>query len=221
MVIYFKNQKAYEYRTNKAQNDAFIEGCIDAVYTGKRDIDIKYGIESLFLSKREAVSVVFPIESSFINYSDELDFDKKYCDLNNIQYRYQDRKGSTVMAFQGDIYIYDLRLNKDHEPLIHKFIQDVITYLKIRTGKEAVLDGNDILLDNKKIFGMVFQYYPTKYGDYSYMGGILSINSDANVIEKVCYKKSGKIPGSLMEYSITTDEMVEWLLKWFHQHSIQ
>ena len=159
---------------------------------------------------------VVPIEDLSVNYGRDGDIDFDYCDEHGIPYFFIDRKGGAIVLFPGNIAV-DAIYSVSSCNLAIMFLEDMVQFLEAR-NINASIEGNDLMVDGKKIVGAVGQPLPTPFDGYSYMGFSISINSDAELIDKICTKPMNKVPGALSDYGITTEEVMEWTLEWFDKH---
>lgn len=132
-------------------------------------------------------------------------FNRQYCKENNITILHSPVAvmGGTVIFSAGDLtFNYVTKeLRADWIGVVQKGICDYLT----GKGLNAVPDKNDILIDGKKISGS-----SAGIQDGMRIESIfIAVVSSAELIEKICLKKSGKKAASLQEYGISVHEIQE------------
>ena len=213
MIFYFKNKTTYLYPSNEQYEDSFTEITYDKHYNYSTADSIKPSLEYMEAHHMKQACCVVPIEYLSANYGNEEGIDKKYCDANEIPYFYINRTGGTIVMFPGNI-IGDAIYATDSVEIVGTFINDIFAFLS-ENKLTPSFEGNDILIDNKKIIGISFKKI---IDGYYYFGVSISINTDIELINKICTKPMKKIPGALSDYGITTEKVMNWLLEWFNVH---
>lgn len=213
MIWYFKDKSTYLYPSNEPYEDSFTKLTYDKHYNYSAADSIVPSLEYMETHRIKQACCVVPIENLSVNYGNSEDINKEYCDINNIPYFYIDRVGGTIVLFQGNV-VGDAIYAIESADIVSDFIKEFTAYLT-GFGLSSNFDGNDILVDNKKIVGLV---YKPIIKNYYYFGVSISINADINLIKNICTKPMKKIPGALSDYGITTDEVMEFVLDWFHRH---
>ena len=108
--------------------------------------------------------------------------------------------GGTIIVFPGDLSLY--ASSRERNKLGKRITERVRQYL-LDAGINAVIDGNDVMADGKKV---------CSYGS-SVVNGLLetvvhvSINSDVELIRKICSKEMIKMPGALSDYGIAAQDV--------------
>ena len=217
MIWYFNNKKqSFEYPLNKEIGNPLTKRFCKSVYENSNEMELYYMLQYMKENSINKLSVVFPIIDLSVNYGNEDDINREFCDKNNIHYRYENRSGGCMVFFPNNIITLDI-YPTDNFLRQHKYLNDLVEYLK-RKGINATTDNNDLMIDNKKIIGAVSENLPAPYNDWVYFGTAISINSDAELIDKICKKPMKKIPGSLSDYGITTKEIIDFTLRWFREN---
>lgn len=110
--------------------------------------------------------------------------------------------GGSILLFPEDIG-FTWIINKSILPDI---LKDILEYLK-KFNDKIVLEGNDVMLDDKKLFGTM----TLGEGPY-YEGMFFSFNINLEVIKQVCLKPMKKEPYGLSNLGITPED-IEKLIK--------
>lgn len=215
MLWYFKNKQCYEYLNNLISNE-LTDRFYDSVYGNSSEMELYYALAYMKEHSISALSVIFPITELSVQYGREEDINKEFCDNNQIHYRYEERGGGCMVFYPDTIIFLDI-YPTDNYLRQHHFTNDFVNFL-IQKGINATTNNNDVMIDNKKVIGTISEILPAPYNDWVYFGASISINSDAELIDKICTKPMNKTPGALSDYGITTDEVVEWTLEWFDKH---
>ena len=216
MIWYFKNDKCYEYPSNQQITNSLTDRFHYSVYENSDEMEIYYSLQYIKDNLIPNLSVVFPLDKLSVNYGFNNDINFEFCDKNNIQYRYEERGGGCMVLFPGNIIIQDVYRGLDLTRLNH-FTKDFVEWLKMH-GINAINNGNDVLVDGKKIIGTVGYVLPAPYQGWAYSLVSISINSNIDLINNICLKPSIKLPGALSTYGITTEEVMTWVLKWFNEY---
>lgn len=213
MIFYYKNKESYLYPSNEKYEDDLTRYTYEKHYLYSDKDSIMPSLSYIMSHGLFQASCVVPVEDLCVNYSQDEDINKEFCDDNDIAYFRLDRKGGAIVFFPGNIAIDAIYLGTDKE-LPYFFREDFISFLQAH-GINTELDNNDIMVDHKKVAGVV---YAEILGKYSYLGMAISINSDVDLINQICTKPMVKIPGALSDYGITTQEVMNWVLSWFNNH---
>lgn len=216
MIWFFKNGICYDYLLNQEISNDLTKRFYNSVYENSTEMELWFALEYMKKNNINKLSVVFPIDELSVQYGDQQDFDKTYCDENNILYRYERRQGGCLVLFPNNILTLDIRPVEEQQ-IVRNFEGDFALFLQNK-GLEVDIDKNDILVDNKKIVGQVAFPLPSPCEGLLYFGTQISINSDSELIDKICTKPMNKVPGALIDYGITTSEVMNWMLDWFNKN---
>lgn len=138
---------------------------------------------------------------------------KEFVEANNIKTIRLGNAGGCIVAFPDNLEMGYFTRDIDStflERLPHK----VADYLKAK-GLNASVDNNDILIDETY---KVFSTSKATYDKAILFGAIhVSINCDAELIDQICTKPMKKIPKGLSEYGITSDEMLDLIVRLYEQ----
>lgn len=216
MLWYYNNKQSYIYPSREPYSDELTELTRKKHYENSQEDSIVPSLIYMWRHGIENAACVVPIEDLSVNYGRDGDIDFDYCDEHGIPYFFIDRKGGAIVLFPGSIAV-DAIYSVPSCNMAMMFLEDMVQFLEMR-GINASIEGNDLMVDGKKIVGAVGQPLPTPFDGYSYMGFSISINSDAELIDRICTKPMEKVPGALSDYGITTQEVMDFLLVWFDTH---
>lgn len=123
--------------------------------------------------------------------------------INEEKYIVLDAKhqGGTLVLFPKDITFTWI----SNESKINDIVREIYQYL-LSKGLPLSVDNNDIMLKDKKLFG-VMSY---KLDDIYYEGLFISFNTDVNIIKQVCIKQMNKVPTKMPE-EINRDTLIKLL----------
>lgn len=128
-------------------------------------------------------------------------FNKSFCEENNISIYYTGHRGGTIINSTEDVSIG--LFNCGH--CLH-VIQSLVSYLRGK-GLSCVLDDNDILVDGYKVIG-ISQRHNDKGSPIAMH---ISIVVDLDLIKNICTKPMNKVPKGLSEFGITREEIIEFI----------
>ena len=107
--------------------------------------------------------------------------------------------GGSILLFPNDIgFTWFSEQSK-----LQDIVKDILEYLQ-KYDKNIKMDGNDVMLNDKKLFGTM----SNGCGPY-YEGMFFSFDIDLDIIKKVCTKEMKKEPIGLSYLGITPKEMAE------------
>lgn len=216
MIWFFNKGICYDFISNQKISNDLTKRFHNSVYENSSEMELWFALEYMKKNDINKLSVVLPIDELSVQYGDQNDFNKEYCDENNILYRYERRQGGCMVLFPNNILIFDIRPVEEYQ-ITTSFETDFVSFLQNK-HLNADIDKNDILIDNKKIMGQVAFPLPSPCEGLLYLGAQISINSDSELINQICTKPMKKIPGALSDYGITTEEVMQWTLDWFDRH---
>lgn len=155
----------------------------------------------------ECLAILRPTEiCALITTSDTTD--KDFVEANGIKTVRMGNSGGCIVAFPDNLEMG--YFSKDIEgTFLERLTNQIVDYLKSR-GLNVSLDNNDVLIDGTY---KVFSTSKAKYNGTLLFGAIhVSINCDAELVDKICSKPMKKIPKGLSEYGITSDEMLDLIV---------
>lgn len=115
-------------------------------------------------------------------------------------------EGGTIVLSPGDVDIGIFTEDFSGHVYRDLIVERIIALLDIEPDRITRVK-NDILVDGKKVIG----YGSRRYGDILYTAIHVSINADLVLIQKICTKPMQKIPGSLIEYGVCSNDIVNIL----------
>jgi len=141
-------------------------------------------------------------------YNGDKDFNSNYSKEHNIPVHQLGYSGGTLVALNGDLGCVFI-LKKDG---LLGYLQSKVKNWVSENIRECEINGNDILVNGKKVIG----FASTKIGDnyIYYFQSSFSVN--LNLIQEISVKKMVKIPAGLSEFSNKTrvdliNEIKLWL----------
>lgn len=110
--------------------------------------------------------------------------------------------GGTIVSFENDI---DIGIVKKGCPNLGKSILDFFKNKLDSKLFNVDITGNDILIDEKY---KVISYASTNIGDNFYYTVVhISFNPNLEIINKVCSKRTKKIPSGLQDFGFNINEL--------------
>lgn len=133
---------------------------------------------------------------------------KEFVETHNIKAIRMGTAGGCIVAFPDNLEIGLFSKDVDNT-FLERLTPKVVDFLKGK-GLNVSLDNNDVLIDGKY---KVFSTCKAVYDKTLLLGAVhVSINCDADLVDKICTKPMKKIPKGLSEYGITSDEMLDLVL---------
>ena len=115
-------------------------------------------------------------------------------------------EGGTIIASPGDVQIGIFTHGYTGNNYRQQIISNILDKLK-QNGHNAILDKNDILVNDKKCVG----FGSRMFGDILYTAIQISVNIDIDLIKTICTKKMSKVPDGLSNYGIITEDILDIL----------
>lgn len=158
--------------------------------------------------QREGLVILRPTEiCALITTSDSTN--KEFVEANGIKTVRMGNSGGCIVTFPDNLEMGYFSKDVDGT-FLERLTNRVVDYLRGK-GLNATLDNNDVLIDETY---KVFSTSKANYDGALLFGAIhVSINCDAELVDKICSKPMKKIPKGLSEYSITSDEMLDLILE--------
>lgn len=136
----------------------------------------------------------------------------EYCDANNVPHFNMPYRGGAICILPEDID-GNIIMNNPAPDVSSVLLDKLTQMIAVRTKKNTVNDGNDILIDGKKVCG-------TGYGmieNTMLYGFHISFECDAEFISNVCIKESIKAPSGITEFGTYNRlDMIEEIISWLH-----
>lgn len=112
-----------------------------------------------------------------------------------------------ILSFDGDFRLY-LLIPKYIDVLDNMFLKKLNEYF-IQIGLDSVVDGNDILVDNKKVCGSA----SFKAGGMKVFVYQVTFTDHLDEINEICGKRN-KIPGFIPQDVLTAYQLKDKFLEW-------
>lgn len=143
------------------------------------------------------------LDELLICYPNEDSYDHEYVTENNLLAQYTHHTRGCFVAFPHDFVVLYFTTD-DKVPLALSEIRDkfVEKLKECMPDFDIHIDNNDIIINDKKISG-------ASYNDY--FAFFVSYNPDPEIIKHICKKQSEKIPGGLLEYGLSREEIEQIL----------
>ena len=142
-------------------------------------------------------------------YHNDLDYNEKYVNDNHYVTVNLHHSGGCVVSFNGDYMIGYFSENSSDffEYVLNEFVRRLPELLE---GDHKIeLNGNDILIDGKKISGAMCTNF---YNKINFMGFFISYQSDIDIIKNICTKPMEKEPIGLSEFNVNHNSFEQLLL---------
>lgn len=216
MIWYFNSKEAYEYPSMKAIANPK-SNFLNFDESKANNTGLYYYLRFMKNNEIDNLTIIFSLDHFIVEYGNNNDINKDFCDKNSIDYKFDARTGGCMVLFQGNVVVQDVRPSITFH-LQYECLEDFADWLQAKGISEVETNGNDVLARGRKVVGAVSETLPEQFKGYMYFGIQVSINADAELINNICTKPMEKIPGALSDYGITTEEVRDWLLEWFDKH---
>lgn len=117
-------------------------------------------------------------------------------------------EGGCIVTNTGDVDVGIFTKGYYGHQIRDTIISKLVTLLSA-DGIEAAIMGNDLIVEGHKVLG----FGSRMYGEILYTAMHISINTNLELIRQICTKPMEKIPGSLSEYGITAEDVVNILME--------
>lgn len=183
-------------------------------------ITLKFCAENLpqLLAAKQEYKNIILHEQTEVSYGWENDFNKEYCEQNNIPCYNLLRGGGTIVYSKGNVsvgFIYDNQKYKRF--MLVEMCHKLKEYLAAK-GLNVEINHNDILVDGYKVASCWGHNYGEGY-NWTLELVQISINQDLEAIKNICLKPMKKVPKGLGEYGVTTQEIIAWVEDWFAKNT--
>lgn len=136
----------------------------------------------------------------------------KECYSNSIGILRIPNKGGVIVVSEGDLEIG--HFSKDlYNTFASDFMEYLLAFLNEKFGN-FLLVGNDILYKEKY---KCASYTTTRINNILYSAVHISINLNAELIDKICIKEKKKIPFGLSILGISTEDILELFKDFFQE----
>lgn len=113
--------------------------------------------------------------------------------------------GGTIVCFPGDLSLCEIKWGKSE---FAPKVMDAFEEFSHERGFDAVRDGNDILVGDRKVASWA---RAMARNGYCLSVVHFSISSDEELIRRICTKPMVKLPGALGEYGVFADDILGML----------
>lgn len=137
---------------------------------------------------------------------DESTYDRRECEKRGLEIGKGAYYAGAIVNAPGDVTF--CLVTWGYTPIASQMYDTFAKDLSSR-GLDVVQDNNDIIGNNKKLYSYVSVMQPS---GYCITFGHFSVGEpDMEAIKAICTKPMGKVPGSLAEYGISTDEITSFV----------
>lgn len=121
-------------------------------------------------------------------------------------------EGGTIVLSPGDVDIGIFTEGWYGKDYRSEIIDRIINKLR-KKGHNAVVSGNDVLVNGKKIVG----FGSRMYGKILYTAIHIAVNTNVDLIKKICTKDMVKSPDALSNYGIDTQDVLDIMTEVFEE----
>jgi len=188
--------KAKENFNFENLNVSIRESSPDTIFA---DLQTSFGLDE------EVFFFVSPVKNWV--YVGQEEYDKDYCEQNNISVLPLSYNGGTIVTTDKDFNLVIALKSPNLMYLILKKISDILSDL----GLENEVVGNDMYVNGNKIVGCA----ENRIGDYFMSYFQISFAVDIDLIRAISKKEMIKIPKGISEFStITREDLIKELTLW-------
>lgn len=190
---YFSEKRNYEFSKLKfGYEECIPQTCLQQVFSA--------------INNKETKFLYMVSDHTFVFNCNDV-FNKEYCEQNNIPVYYTQANGGTIVSTNGDVSFcvcVPESICAD-EYFILKNIASIID----RGSGIAIVDGNDILIDGKKVLGSASYHINDMFAVVAHV----SFKDNSELASKICTSaKIGKTPSYIQ--NITQKEFQLGVFKW-------
>ena len=137
-------------------------------------------------------------------------FDIDYCEENNIVLLNANFSGGACVVFEDDVNI--ICYHEGFSDIGQRTLELVNSYLQDK-GLNSSIIGNDLIITEDEILYKVGSFASVWINNDRGMETVIhfALNIDNELIERICKKPINKIPKSLSDYGITSQELLDFL----------
>lgn len=162
----------------------------------------------IIATKKEAVIMV-DIDRTVVFPRNNAEYNKEYCKENSILVLPVQTSGNgALVSLAGDLGV-GICVPKEVGITYEYILDGFIKILRKYTDKNVYNEGNDIMIDGKKVCGFAFFNTPNVIMAIS----PISLTEKSELISKICLKKQQKTPDYIdfIDRSTLKQEVLEWL----------
>lgn len=121
-------------------------------------------------------------------------------------------EGGTIILSPGDVDIGIFTAGYQGHGYRKRIVDRIIDKLN-ENGYKAVVEGNDVLIDGRKVVGFGSRIF----GKILYTAIHIAVDSNMDLIKTICTKDMQKTPDALMNYGINTQDILDIMSEVFEQ----
>ena len=191
---YFEDKRKYMFSQWNPEVNYIDEDFLDT----QMEANIQNGVDGIYIIVPKSKYYAF-------HGDDKINYEQCYeLNVRPIEMHY---KGGTIIGSKEDLGIL-LVIHRDMMMTNHIIMQRIIDIIK-KDCPDAMVDGNDILINGEKVMGSMTRYV----GNYFIWAAQFSFASHNELIEKICEKEQKKRPARFKFLTKQTieKELIEWL----------
>lgn len=192
---YFDDKRRYMLsQLEFAYEECIPQTCLQQVFSAINNQETKF---------------MFMISDHTFVFNCKGDFNKEYCEQNNIPVYYTQAGGGTIVSAEGDVSFCicvprSINLNE------HYILKNIASIIDKGYGV-AKVDGNDILINGRKVLGSTSYRMNEMFAVVAHV----SFTDNSELISKICTSSKGeKAPSFICD--INQEEFRLGVAKWLH-----
>lgn len=119
-------------------------------------------------------------------------------------------EGGTIILSPGDVEIGIFTEGYIGNDYRDNIVNGILALLE-QNGHKAIVSGNDILVNGRKVVG----FGSRMFGKILYTAIQVSVGINLDLIKEICTKPMVKQPDGLMNYGVTTEDVLDVMFKAF------
>lgn len=169
-------------------------------------IEFKQYLSNLprYLADKKDTVIVLADELYVLNGQN--DYNKEFCESNNLTILNTHPMGGTIINFAGDICIGNYQ--PIHNDFGDDFLKKLQDFLK-QKGIESIIADNDLLINGIYKIASYMSNYTKERCLYTAIH--ISINMDIELIRDICLKPMNKIPKGLNDFGINHEDVMGFI----------
>lgn len=172
------------------------------------------GITGIIQQQKECVVYGIP-DKNYVFCGFNTNFNKQYCNENNIGLLEFPNEGGLIIVNKGDFDIGHFSYKTENK-FNYEFSDYLLKFLKNK-NINANLEGNDLIIDG---LYKCASFSSRRFNKILYSAYHISIGMNLDLIKNICTKEMIKTPKGLEDYGITTNEIEELFLDYINSHNI-
>lgn len=161
------------------------------------------------VASKEPTVILVDIDQTVVFPRNDAEYDKEYCIEHNIPILQVPSNGNgALVSLAGDLGL-GICIPKPSNITVEYLLGGVIKILQKHTNKTVYNEGNDIMVDGKKVCGFAFVDTPDVFMAMS----PISLVEKSDLISTICLKKRQKTPSYIdfVDRKTFKQEVLEWL----------